>query len=996
MRKILTALFTIFYTLVSGQTDHMPVNGLNDPRDFYSAFINVKLWSAPGNVTDSAILLIRDNRIVAAGKSVVIPQGTVIYNLHGKSIYPAFIDLYSSLGQPEIKPAGRGRDRGPQYETQSKGPFSWNQALKPEYDAAVNFSPDPNKASELRKAGFGMVLTAGNDGIARGTAAIVTTGDDKANQLLFKDKAAAVFSFDKGSSTQAYPSSEMGSIALLRQTWYDASWYQKSNDKLKDLSLESWNNASVLPKLFIARNYRSALRAVKIADEFNQTYIIKGAGDEYRMINQIKSSKHKLVIPLDFPKPFETGNPYDALNITLAEMKQWEQAPANAMRLEKSGIQFAITSDGTKDSKEFLKNLRKAVQFGLSEKQALASLTTVPAAMIGIDKTAGKLEPGYLANFFIASGNIFKKDAVLLESWISGKRYIIENADTSEIRGRYRMTIDTLRNYVLHVHGKFPGTDWSVMRDTIKLKTEHEANGYQHSIRFMTSKTMQYRLNGIFSVTDGKKIISGEALTPEGNWVNWSAEWFAAADPVKDSTVADSILSAGNLWYPDLAFGFDSIPSAHPVLFRNVTVWTNEEQGILTSTDVLIRNGKIDKIGKDISSEGIAGIEIVEGEGMHLTAGLIDEHSHIAIENGVNEGGQTNTAEVRIADVINPDDINIYRQLSGGVTTSHLLHGSANAIGGQSALIKLRWGKPAEELKFKGADPFIKFALGENVKQSNWGDNYDIRYPQTRMGVEQVYTDAFIRARSYEKASQVKGAIVRRDLELDAMRDILNEKLFITCHSYQQGEINMLMHVADSFGFRVNTFTHILEGYKVADRMKGHGAGGSTFADWWGYKYEVIEAIPQNAALMHKNGIVTAINSDDAEMARRLNHEAAKAVKYGGVSEEDALKFITLNPAKLLHIDKHTGSIKPGKDADVVLWNGPPLSVYSAVIKTFVDGICYYDSDRNEMLKKKNAMERQRITAKMAGEKQAGGEGRAPSQKLIEEYHCNEYETHPH
>jgi imidazolonepropionase-like amidohydrolase len=299
-------------------------------------------------------------------------------------------------------------------------------------------------------------------------------------------------------------------------------------------------------------------------------------------------------------------------------------------------------------------------------------------------------------------------------------------------------------------------------------------------------------------------------------------------------------------------------------------------------------------------------------------------------------------------------------------------------------------------MKFEGAPGFIKFALGENVKQSNWGDEFKIRYPQSRMGVEQVYVDAFTRAKKYEKEIisfklGVKGVFKpRRDLRMEALVEIMNKKRFITCHSYQQGEINMLMHVADSLGFKINTFTHILEGYKVADKMKAHGVGASSFSDWWAYKYEVMEAIPYNGAILHDMGIVVAYNSDDAEMARRLNQEAAKAVKYGGVSEEEALKFVTLNPAKLLHIDNKVGSIKVGKDADVVLWNDHPLSIYSKVLMTFIDGTCYFDVNRDLKLRESITSERARILKKMIDEKNrnSGVDFKKPVFRVNALLHC--------
>jgi imidazolonepropionase-like amidohydrolase len=428
-----------------------------------------------------------------------------------------------------------------------------------------------------------------------------------------------------------------------------------------------------------------------------------------------------------------------------------------------------------------------------------------------------------------------------------------------------------------------------------------------------------------------------------------------------------------------LPFGWreDQRPVQENILIKNATVWTSEKEGVLKETDVLIKNGKIAAIGKNLSD---AGARVIDGAGKHITPGIIDEHSHIAAAS-INEGGQSVTSEVRIADNINPDDINIYRQLSGGVTSSHILHGSANVIGGQTQLLKLRWGGNDDELKFRGWPGQIKFALGENVKRSAapLGNN---RYPDTRMGVEQVLVDAFTRAKEYQRtwkeyeANKGKkgytGVAPRRDLELDALVEILEKKRFITCHSYVQSEINGAMKVAEQMGYTVNTFTHILEGYKVADKMLKHGAFVSTFSDWWAYKMEVEDAIPYNAAIMQKVGLTVAINSDDAEMARRLNQEAAKIVKYGGVTEEEALKMVTLNPAKMLHVDDRVGSLKTGKDGDVVVWSDHPLSIYAKPLYTIVDGTVYFDRKKDEEMQKEVDAERLRLIRKMNGEKRSG------------------------
>ena len=504
-----------------------------------------------------------------------------------------------------------------------------------------------------------------------------------------------------------------------------------------------------------------------------------------------------------------------------------------------------------------------------------------------------------------------------------------------------------------------------------------------------------------------ENIISGKYQDSLGDYHNFIARKDSAiiSEPKPFNLEFDSVLP--QIWYPNKAYGFEKIPNYENIIFRNATVWTNEKEGILTHTDVAIQNGKILAIGQQLDVltifPGKNKITQIDASKKHLTCGIVDEHSHIAISKGVNESSQAVTAEVSIGDVINPTDRNIYRQLAGGVTTSQLLHGSANPIGGQSAIVKLRWGSDAEEMKINNAYGFIKFALGENVKQSNWGDLERVRFPQTRMGVEQVFYDAFYRAKEYKKAwdeynnlsfsEKKKTYPPREDLELNVLVEILDKERFITCHSYMQSEINMLMHVADSMEFTVNTFTHILEGYKVAEKMQKHGAGGSTFSDWWAYKFEVNDAIPYNASLLYNKGIVTAINSDDAEMGRRLNQEAAKAIKYGGTSEEEAWKMVTLNPAKLLHLDERMGSIKVGKDADIVLWDNNPLSIYSKVQQTYVDGKLMFDIEFDKKLRDRDLAERMRIIKLMAEDKSKNKQ--QPPYKIKEKlYHCCKHRSH--
>ena len=376
---------------------------------------------------------------------------------------------------------------------------------------------------------------------------------------------------------------------------------------------------------------------------------------------------------------------------------------------------------------------------------------------------------------------------------------------------------------------------------------------------------------------------------------------------------------------------------------------------------------------------------IVDCAGRHVTPGLIDAHNHSAIVGGVNEGTNSCTAEVRIGDVVNSETIDIYRQLAGGTTTVNLLHGSANCMGGQSQVIKLRWGASPEDLKFKEAKPAIKFALGENVKQSNWGEKYTTRYPQTRMGVEQFMREKFTEARDWAKAGAVRVRTgerpPRRDLQLETLAEILRGDRSVHCHSYRQDEILMLMRVAEDFDFRIGTFQHILEGYKVADEMAKHGVMASSFTDWWAFKFEVYDAIPHNPALMRDRGVIVSVNSDSTELARRMNLEAAKVAKWGGVPREEALHFVTINPARQLGVEDVTGSIEVGKAADLVVWSGDPLSTSSRAEKTYVDGLLYFDRETDLAGRAALATERAEFVAaaRKARDEAASGEPWRPS-----------------
>jgi imidazolonepropionase-like amidohydrolase len=1015
-------LLTTHYSQLCAQETTFKTNGPDDYREGLHAFIHATLYKDYKTKIDSAILVIKSGKVIDVGKGIAIPEGAVIHDLKGKFIYPSFIDIYSDYGMPALT---KTNSESPQYETNTKGAYNWNQAIKSDFEAYKNFQVNDARADEMRKIGFGTVLAHRKDGIARGTGTVVTLSTDRENKVIIKESASANYSFNKGSSSQAYPESLMGAIALLRQTYLDAQWYKGLPEKREDnITLEAWNNTQALPQIFDAGGWQRSLRADKLGDEYGVQYIIKGDGTEYRRLKEIKETKARFILPIAFPKPYDVEDPYKALWVEMDDMKNWELAPANAARMSKEGIEFALTTDGLEKKSDFLKNLRTTVRYGLKEDEALKAITWNPAAFLHIQDMVGSLDKGKLANFIITSKSIFDDKCVINENWIQGKKYEINKGEPRDIRGQYKLTlVSTSRktdSLLLNVIGDMAAPhaqlttaggrtinldindhDSSIIinADTFKrglsdsAKTDGKLIYKDNDITLSFDPSRSHargRIILIGTIDEGDESWHGRGQFPNGDWLNWSADFVKGipdtSRPPKKDTIDLSKL--GKVLYPFDAYGNEEIPKAENVIIKNATVWTNEKEGILRNADVIIKNGKIAGVGSNLSC---GDCKTVDAANKFVTSGIIDEHSHIAISEGVNEGTEASSAEVRIGDVINSEDIDIYRQLSGGVTASQLLHGSANPIGGQSGLVKLRWGYAPEKMKIEGADGFIKFALGENVKQSNWGDKYSIRYPQTRMGVEQTYVNEFTRAKEYEKARKEK-KYVRPDLELDALVEILNNKRFITCHSYVQSEINMLIHVADSMGFRINTFTHILEGYKLADKIKAHNINASTFSDWWAYKYEVIDAIPYNASIMTKAGINTGINSDDAEMARRLNQEAAKSVKYGGMSEENAWKMVTLNPAKMLHLDSHMGSIKTGKDADIVIWTDNPLSIYAVVEKTYVDGICFYDKDKDAQKRDYIRHERARLVQKMLDEKKAGAPTQDPVKKSDGLYNCAEHD----
>jgi imidazolonepropionase-like amidohydrolase len=951
------------------------------------AIVGARIVTGPGQVIENGTVVMRDGVITAVGANIPVPADARVWEGDSLTVYAGLIDAFvmpaeaPSPGGPPGPPFGRRQAAAP---APSRGAAHEIPSVRAEYRISETAGLGKDQIEALRAAGFAAAQVAPRTGILRGQSAVMGLRTGDPNDAIIKDDAAQVVALDP--ARDGYPGSLMGAIALVRQAFLDAKWYRDAlavyakspqGKERPEVNL-AWAAlqpviAKQQPALFVADEMLEVLRSAAIAKEAGITAQVVGSGDEYKRVREIAASGLPMVVPVSFPEAPDLSDPDAAVDVSTEELRHWNQAPENPATLAKNGVTFALTANGLKDVKSFRGNVAKAIDRGLSRDQALAAVTTAPAQMLGLSARLGTVSAGKLANLTVARGELFSDQGKIAEVWVDGDRYDVSGSAGASVKGNWDLRWTPQETHTLMVDADKDTTVKLVVgADTLK----GTAVVYQGSrIAFTVQRGSEPAER--FDLTARAEVLRGALSQGSGSHKvvgvkQADGDKAKKADAKKDEPVVTPVVM-GNTEAWRMA------PPAAPaaVLVKNATLWTAGPEGTLQNADLLVRGGKIAAVGKNLPVP--SGALVIDATGKQVAPGIIDEHSHSAILGNVNECTNSVTCEVRIQDVVNSESSNIYRQLAGGTTIMHLLHGSCNAIGGQLAVIKNKWGEPPDRLLMANVPPTVKFALGENPKQSNFGNQRPDppRYPQSRAGVEQVIRDAFTRARDYkaewaEWNAKHAGLPPRRDLQLDALAEIIDGKRLIHCHSYRQDEILMLMRLCEEFNFRVNTFTHILEGYKVADEIATTGASALGFSDWWGYKFEVIDAIPYNGYLLWDRGVNAGFNSDDSELARRLNTEAAKAIKYGGVPPEEAIKFVTLNPARSLKIDDRVGSLVVGKDADFSIWNGSPLSPYAACEQTWIEGRKYFD--RGEDLAARGALARERdaLIARVKAQKKEG------------------------
>lgn len=962
-----------------------PVTGLRDNSSGYHALVGARVVTAPGQVLENATIVIRDGLIVSVAANQAAPAGARVWDLKGHTVYPGFIDAHADLGVGEVPPGG------------DVGPTHWNPQVRAWLSTTAGFRDDSTRRRSLRSLGFGTALAVPKQGIFRGQASVVNLAEAGPRERVLRSDIVQTVGFQRSFQLGGtYPNSTMGTTALLRQTFMDADWYirawaayERSGRSIlppeTSEALAALGNAvqGRQPVLFQANSEEEYLRANAIVNEFKLTPWFRGSGEEYRLLDVLKGRTQPLIVPINFPDAPDVSTPEASLNVTLGQLRHWYLAPTNPAQLASAGVPFAITTDGLASLNQFLPNLRIAVARGLAPDKALAALTTVPAGWLGIERTHGTIAAGKIANLVVADGDLFTQESNIKDVWVQGRAYGVTRAPQIDPRGTWNITTEHEAGFpaTLRIEGPI-----NRVRGTIEVANQRPINLTNARIITETGR-LEASFDGAPLGYQGTVLITGSVSGDDFyGWMSLPN----GADPAYRGTRTETVQDAARgavaarvpridlPWMrPSMEYGRNEQPEQPAnLIVRNATIWTSGPQGKMENADLLVRAGKVVQVGRNLTAPRGA-IEI-DGTGKHVTPGLIDPHSHTAVSS-VNETGNAIVPEVRMGDVLTHNDVWMYRQLAGGLTVQMIKHGSANPIGGENVYIKNRWGLLPDQWRLENAPRTVKFALGENPKRAAG------RYPKTRMGTQEIIRDHFLAALDYKaewdrwNADRTKAGIPpRRDIRMEALVDILEQRLLISSHGYRADEYLALVRLAEEFGFKVQTLQHGVEAYKIATELKNSGVAAIVWSDWGAFKLEAYDVTQYNARILLEAGVLTALHSDDAEVSTRMNWEAGKLLRTG-VDEVTALQTVTINAARAIKIDDRVGSLEAGKDADFVIWSGHPLSQFTRAEQTWVDGRRYFSLEEDRQIRAEIQRQRnQLIQAVLAAGAPAGATTNRP------------------